>query len=246
MPHVDFTALAAALWAGVLHALVPCHHSWPVLVPLMRRGSAEKIAGWYGAGLVLAGVALGVAVGAGGGKLRDLATAFVEWMGGSGGEAVENAFGVLLIGLGLVMVLRTRLSHAGHVHGACLPDAGGGDASCPHAEHKPSAAARYGKSLGVFALGFASVSLPCFSNVTAAVVTVESGSPVSGGVVYGAYALAAAITTYVILALIRRSATFLARLTSPRFEAKVILASGVGLIAFGVLVLLHLGHDHHH
>lgn len=240
MSEISLPVLAAAFGVGVVHGLTPCAHSWPVLVPIVgRTGSVVRPAAWYGAGVVSAGVVLGVVAGGAGVAVRK-ATA------GSVGIWIENAFGVLMIALGLALALRTRLAHAGHVHGDCAPhDLSGKDPSCGHAGHRPSRVVARGRHLGLFVLGVASVTVPCWSNVMAASVSVTDGDLLGGAAAYGVYALAAALTTYAVLRVVRHGGGFLARLGSPKFEARLLVFSGAALVLWGVATLLHLGHDHH-
>jgi nickel/cobalt exporter len=241
MSQLSLPVLAAAFGVGVVHGLTPCAHSWPVLVPIVgRTGSVLRPAVWYGSGVVLAGVALGIVAGGAGAAFHRAADRPV-------GIWIENGFGVLMIAVGLVLALRTRLAHAGHVHGDCAPhDLSGADPSCDHAGHKPSRVVAHGRHLGLFVLGVASVTVPCWSNFMAASVSVTDGDLVGGAAAYGVYAFAAALTTYVVLRVVRHGDGLLARLGSPQFEARLLLLSGVGLILWGVATLLHIGHDHHH
>jgi nickel/cobalt exporter len=236
-----FVGAAAAVGLGVVHGLTPCAHSWPVLVPIVgRTGSVFRPAAFYGAGIVVAGTALGVVMGGGGHALKHFFDSHL-------GKHVEEAFGVVMILAGAAIAFRTRLAHAGHVHGECAPpDASGAEGSCGHAEHHPKRFLRYGRDLGLFILGLASVTVPCTSNFTAAGISVAGGDVVGGAAAYGLYALAAAVTTYVILRMVRRGTGVLSRLASPKFEARILFWSGLGLVVWGVLTVLHIGHDHHH
>ncbi len=234
-------AAAAAAGLGVVHGLTPCAHSWPVLVPIVgRTGKIFRPAAFYGVGIVVAGVALGVVMGGGGHALTHLFDSKI-------GRRVEEAFGVLMIVAGAAIAFRTRLAHAGHVHGACAPpDTSGAEGSCSHVEHHPKRFLRFGRDLGLFVLGLASVTVPCTSNLTAAGISVAGGDVVGGAICYGLYAFAAAVTTYVILRMVRSGTGVLARLASPKFEARILLLSGLGLIVWGILTVFHIGHHHHH
>jgi nickel/cobalt exporter len=241
MSDLSVPALLGAVGLGVVHGLTPCAHSWPVLVPIVgRTGSVARPAAWYGLGVVLAGALFGVAMG-GGGKFLG------GFFDGPVGRRVEEGFGVLMIVVGVAIALRTRIAHAGHVHGACAPaDDSGAEAACAHAEHHPTRFARFGRSFGLFMLGFASITVPCWSNATAAAISVGNGDVVGGALAYGAYAAAAAVTTYVVLRLVRNGAAALKRLSSPAFEGRLLLVSGVALALWGVATVLHIGHDHSH
>jgi hypothetical protein len=239
--HLSFPELAAAAGAGVVHALVPCGHSWPVLVPVAARlGAVGRVSFWYGLGVLIGATTLGIATGGGGGFLMDLFSSRV-------GMWIEEGLGVAMILVGVAIMAKTRLAHTGHVHGACAPkEADGAPPPCGHKEHGVANYRRYGTNGGLLLLGLVSVTAPCFSNLTAGLLAVAKSEPIAGAAIFAVYGLFAAITNDVVLRSVKRGRSALSVLSSPKFETILLRISGAVLAAYGVLMFFHIGHDHAH
>jgi nickel/cobalt exporter len=230
MPHLPPIPLATVF--GFLHALVPCVHSWPMLLPFVgSHGSVWRPALVFGAGVLTASAVAGAALGAAAGALP-LAIQM----------RAEEITGVILVLLGLLILLRPRLGHLGHLHGDCEP---GQPAHCAHTVHEPRRFGRFGRDLGLFLLGFVNLAIPCWTNVSAASLAVGGGGLGPGIAIFGAYGLASAITMTAILLLARRGFHILDRLRSGRSEVPLVRISGALLILCGLALVLHW-HTHEH
>lgn len=226
---------AAAAGFGALHALIPCAHGWPVLVPLAtRRRSSTGPGLCFGVGVTLGSAAIGGLAGAFG----RATLSHLTW--------TETLVGVAMIGLGLMYVLSPKWFHAGHLHGDCQPhDEKHAEPHCGHNEHgRAGAAARKGPLLGAFLLGLLNMAAPCYSNLTGLTLAVESKGMMRGVLTLGAFGISAGIVTLIMLAMVRRGVGLLGKLASDRFEAIVLRASGVFMVIFGLLTVFHIGHHH--
>jgi nickel/cobalt exporter len=235
--HDSTKPLVAALGFGVIHALTPCAHSWPVLLPLAARTRTGARPGFmFGAGMFASSFVVGALIG-GLGHLINGRSAIV----------VENIIGGAVILLGGLLALRPQWMHGGHMHGTCSPAPDGKDEPhCDHATHHPRRFARFGSDFGAILLGIANMALPCWSNVMGVTLTVDAGSAAGGAVVLGCYGFAAALTTIAILVLFRQGLRLTERLASPRVENALLRITGWMMVAYGLTLLLHLGHDHSH
>jgi nickel/cobalt exporter len=224
----------AAFGFGVMHALTPCAHSWPVLLPLSARARAGGRPGvLFGAGMLLSSIVVGGVLGAFG------AAAF-----GSAAARVEEVIGALVGLLGLALLTRPGWMHAGHLHGACAEETPSHDLKCGHPRHQPTRFLRFGHDAGAFMLGVANMAVPCWSNFLGVGLAVEAGSMEGGAIVLGIYGLAAGITTIALLVLVHRGLKLTQRLASPRFETAMLRIAGALMLAYGISLVLHLGHDH--
>lgn len=232
---VDLPLVVAAGF-GALHALIPCGHGWPVLVPLAaKRASAFGPGAAFAIGVTLGSTLIGALAGAfGQAILKDL-----RW--------TETVLGVAMIGFGIFYVASPRWVHAGHVHGGCQPhDEHDVEPHCGHGGHGPARGFADPKSplVGAFLLGVLNMAVPCYSNATGLALALETKSAHEGGFLLGVFGLAAGITTIVLLAAVRRGLGLLGRLATERFERRVFVVSGIAMIVFGVMTVLHIGHDH--
>lgn len=230
--HVEVTWLAVVLM-GIAHALSPCAHSWPMLLPFVGPGRHPlRAAVLFGVGSLVSSVAIGLLIGA--------VAATVPL---SARTRAEEITGVILILLGLLFLLRPRSGHLGHLHGRCDPTHDvGHEPECEHAAHHPSRFGRLGPSLGLVALGLFNMAIPCATNVWALGLA-PSLPGWRFAVVFGVYGLVASITMAIILVFVHRGRRVLARLASGRFEALLVRASGLLLIGFGLSLVLHW-HEH--
>jgi sulfite exporter TauE/SafE len=227
---------AAALGFGVMHALTPCAHSWPVLLPLsVRARSAARPGLLFGAGMLVSSIAVGAVIGAFGDAIFHEAH-----------EHVEEAVGVLVALLGLALIVRPGWMHGGHLHGKCATDPGGpaGAEHCEHATHQPLRFLRFGNEVGAFLLGVTNMAVPCWSNVAGIGLAVEAGSAKEGALTLGLYGLSAGVTTLALLVLIHHGLKLTERLRSPRFETAMLRLAGLLMLAYGVTLVFHVGHTH--
>jgi nickel/cobalt exporter len=231
---VEFHPVIAALGFGVMHALTPCAHSWPVLLPLSARaGSGGRPGVLFGIGMLLSSVVVGGLIGAFGGAVL-----------GSAAERVEEVIGVLVAALGAALLLKPGWMHGGHLHGLCAEEAPSVGTGCGHVKHQPFRFFRFGRDAGAFMLGVANMAVPCWSNFAGVGLAVETGSTRGGALVLGVYGLAAAITTVALLVLIHRGLKLTQHLASPRFETAMLRLAGALMLVYGITLLLHLGHTH--
>lgn len=232
---VDIPLLVATGF-GALHALIPCGHGWPVLVPLAaKRASSLAPGAAFALGVTFGSMGIGALAGAfGQAILKDLL-----W--------TEKVLGVAMIAFGVFYVASPRWVHAGHLHGGCQPhDARDAEPHCGHGDHGPAQhlAAPRSPLVGAFLLGVLNMAVPCYSNATGLALALESKSARDGGVLLGVFGLSAGLTTMLLLALVRRGLGLLGRLATERFERGVFVVSGLAMVVFGVMTLLHIGHDH--
>jgi cytochrome c biogenesis protein CcdA len=233
---VDFIQTClAAFGFGVMHALTPCAHSWPVLLPLSARAHSGARPGiWFGIGMILSSIAVGALIGAFGGAI----------LTGSS-ERVEEIIGGLIALLGLALLVRPQWMHGGHIHGSCAVETPEADATaCGHKKHQPFRFFRFGRDAGSFALGVANMAVPCWSNFAGVGLTAKSGSATQGAAVLGIYGLAAAITTVALLVFIHHGLKLTQKLASPRFEAAMLRLAGLLMLVFGLMTVFHVGHHH--
>jgi nickel/cobalt exporter len=224
----------AAFGFGVMHALTPCAHSWPVLLPLSARaGTGGRPGVLFGIGMLLSSLIVGGLLGAFGGAVFGGMT-----------ERVEEIIGAIVAALGAALLLKPGWMHGGHLHGPCLEETAAHDVACGHVTHQPFRFFRFGSDAGSFLLGVANMAVPCWSNFAGVGLAVEAGSLPGGAAVLGIYGLAAAVTTVALLVLIHRGLRLTRRLASPRFESAMLRIAGVLMLAYGVTLLLHLGHSH--
>jgi nickel/cobalt exporter len=232
---MDSHPVVAALGFGVMHALTPCAHSWPVLLPLSARaGSGGRPGVLFGLGMLVSSIAVGGVIGA-----------FGRVVFKNAATTVEEVVGVLVAALGALLLVKPGWMHAGHLHGPCAAEpAPAGAAGCEHARHQPFRFFRFGRDTGAFMLGVANMAVPCWSNFAGVGLAVESGSGIAGAAVLGSYGFAAAITTVALLVLIHRGLKLTERLTSPRFETAMLRLAGLLMLVYGLTLVLHVGHDH--
>ncbi len=231
---MDVHPLIAALGFGALHALTPCAHSWPVLLPLVGRAKSGARPGlFFGAGMLVSSVVVGAVVGGFGGLVF-----------GEAGVIAEQIIGVVIVLLGAALLFRPGWMHAGHVHGSCAPEAPSEDPACHHAGHRPFRFSRFGPDAGVVLLGIANMAVPCWSNGFGISLAVESGDARAGALLLGSYGLAAGVTTVALLVLVRHGIKLTDRLSSPRFEALILRGAGLLMLIYGLTLVFHIGHDH--
>jgi len=226
----------AAIGFGVLHALTPCAHSWPVLLPISARAHSGARPGvWFGAGMLLSSVAVGALIGGFGGAILSSAE-----------HRVEEVIGVVVILLGSALLIRPQWMHGGHLHGSCSEEVKGDEdgIACGHVKHQPFRFFRFGRDAGAFLLGVANMAVPCWSNVAGVTLAVKSGSVGEGAALLGLYGFAAAVTTIALLAFIHRGLKLTDKLASPRFETLMLRLAGILMIAYGVTLVFHIGHSH--
>jgi nickel/cobalt exporter len=227
-------SLIAALGFGVLHALTPCAHSWPVLLPLSARAhSGARPGTMFGVGMIFSSLVVGALIGAFGDAI----------LHGSS-KRVEEVIGVLIALLGAALLFRPQWMHGGHLHGVCAPEGKGDSTACGHTKHQPFRFFRFGRDAGSFLLGVSNVAVPCWSNVAGVGLAAKAGSARGGAIVLGLYGLAAALTTILLLVLIHRGLKLTERLSSPRFEAAMLRLAGLLMLVYGVMVIFHVGHSH--
>jgi nickel/cobalt exporter len=223
-PHLASHPVLAAFGFGVMHALTPCAHSWPVLLPLTARARSGGRPGiLFGIGMLLSSIAVGAIIGGFGGAVFKDA-----------GSTVEEIVGVVLALLGLGLLVRPGMMHAGHLHGGCQHTA----------VERPKGIFRFGHATGAFMLGIANMSVPCWSNVAGVTLAVESGSALAGGAVLGVYGFAAAVTTVALLVLVHKGLRLTERLASPRVEAVMLRIAGLLMLLYALSLIFHVGHDH--
>ena len=222
------TVLQALVW-GALHALVPCPHSWPMLLPFAR-GSRGPLASalLFGIGLTLTATAVGA-----------LAGGAVLVVPPDARTSVEVGVGILMAVLGLIFFIRPELMHAGHVH--------------PHDGHEGHTHAcdagavrrlqRVGPRIGLVLLGAGNMAIPCWTNVPAIGLAVSSGGAPAGALVGALFALGATVAMIVVLLLAVRGMKILEGLASRRVEGLVLRLSGLLLVSFGLSLVFHW-HDH--
>ncbi len=230
-------SVAGALGFGVVHALTPCAHSWPILLPIVARTRNGVRPGiFFGAGMLGSSLVVGAVLGG----LGDVVDEHLEIV-------LETIIGIVVALLGLVLLVRPQWMHGGHMHGECSP---GGDGKeephCSHAGHHPGRFMRLGPDLGAAVLGVANMALPCWSNVMGVSFSVEAGSAAKGAIVLGCYGLTAGVTTIALLVLFRHGMRLTEKLTSARFEGTLMRITGVLMAGYGVVLALHLGHQHAH
>ncbi|MSR75436.1 MAG: hypothetical protein EXS14_08215 [Planctomycetes bacterium] len=215
---------------GALHALIPCAHSWPMLVPFLSRGqSATRVAWCFGLGMFPACAAMGLALG---GLVPSLPE---EWL-----HKAEEATGVVLVLIGMVLLWRTRAAHLGHLHGECEPEQ---DHGCAHRTHQPRRFSRLGPAAALFVLGFFNALVPCWTSLAAIALAAPAKEQHGALVVLLTFALSATLSMWIVLAVVRRGFRVLERLRSPTTEAWVLRSSGALLVFSGVSLLLHW-HEH--
>ncbi len=226
MPDVGHSLLIQAALLGLLHALIPCVHSWPMLVPFFARGQGPiRIALLFGAGMTLSCALTGLLVGSLGTALPE------EWL-----HRAEELTGVVLVLIGLMLLWRTRASHLGHMHPECEPE---GDHHCAHASHRSARFADFGPGAALFLLGTFNALVPCWTNVAAVALAAPLESRFDAVSVLLAFALSATFAMAVLLTVARRGLGMLERLRSPVTEAVVLRCSGVLVILSGLSLLLH-------
>jgi|GEM_PF-5672722 nickel/cobalt exporter len=226
MWHVNQSLLMQGALLGVLHALIPCVHSWPMLLPFLARGqSPVRIAVLFGAGMTCACVAVGALLGSLGSALPE------EWM-----HRAEELTGVVLVLIGLMLLWRTRVSHLGHIHSECEPE---GDHHCEHATHRSARFADFGPAAALFFLGIFNALVPCWTNVAALALAAPLDSPTETISVLLAFALCATAVMALLLCAARRGLGLLERLRRPGTESLVLLGSGLLLIMSGLSLLFH-------
>jgi sulfite exporter TauE/SafE len=227
-------SLVAALGFGVMHALTPCAHSWPVLLPLSARSKSPARPGiWFGIGMFASSIVVGALIGAFGGAILDGSSA-----------RVEEVIGVLIALLGLALLVRPQWMHGGHLHGVCAPEETAVAAACGHPKHQPFRFFRFGRDAGSLMLGVANMAVPCWSNFAGVGLAGGSGSARHGAAVLGVYGLAAAVTTIALLVLVHHGLKLTEKLASPRFEAVMLRLAGLLMLVYGVMVFFHVGHSH--
>jgi nickel/cobalt exporter len=223
------TTFTQALVWGAVHALVPCPHSWPMLLPFARsaRGPLGS-ALLFGLGLTLTATAVGA-----------LAGGAVLAVPPEARDSIELGVGSLMVILGLIFLLRPQLMHAGHVH--------------PHDGHEGPAHAcdagavrrlqRVGPRIGLVLLGAGNMAIPCWTNVPAIGLAISSGGALGGALVGALFALSATAAMIVVLLLAVRGIRILEGLASRRVEGLVLRLSGLLLVSFGLSLIFHW-HEH--
>lgn len=228
----DLTAIpiAQAALLGTLHALIPCAHSWPILVPFAGPGGRPlRAALLFGGGKVACSTTLGA-----------LASAAVAAIPEEIEHRAEELTGLLLLGLAAFLWFRPKAGHLGHLHGECDRVRGPG---CGHTEHQPGRFRRYGPALGLFLLGAVNMTIPCWTNAAALTLATSARGGAAGAVVFGAYGLSAALATLAILYLVHRGFHVLDRLASGRVETALLRISALLLVGFALTMLFHW-HEH--
>lgn len=230
MPSAEALVLIQAAGLGLLHALIPCAHSWPMLVPFLAHGQrATRVALSFGTGITLAAAALGAC-------LSGLMPTMPEaWL-----HRAEEATGLVLIIIAGVLLWRTRAAHLGHVHGDCERE---DDHGCGHRTHKTQRFAKLGPTAALVALGFFNAVVPCWTSVAAIALAAPSEGRYGALGVLLAFALSATLGMWIVLAVAARGFGVLDRLRSPGVEAWVLRGSGVLLLFSGASLLLHW-HEH--
>lgn len=215
---------------GALHALIPCAHSWPMLVPFLARGTSPMRVAWcFGLGMFPACAAVGLALGS-----------VVPRLPESVLHRAEEATGVVLLIIAGVLLWRTRASHLGHIHGGCEPS---DDHACGHTAHQTQRFARLGPVAALFLLGFFNAIVPCWTNLAALALAAPAEEPMGALSILMAFALSATLSMWAVLTIARLGVSVLERLKSPVTEAWVLRGSGLLLLFSGASLVLHW-HEH--
>ena len=218
----------AALW-GCMHALIPCPHSWPMLLPVARStGRPRRTALLFGIGLTLTAAVLTLTLS----QLGSLAV-------GSSWQRAEEVSGVVLILFGVAFCWKPGLVHIAHDHSSCAAP------SCDRETRRTRVLIRrFGPGAGLVLLGALNTLIPCWTTGPVIVSALSSRHWLIGlgvGISFGAAASASLIVT---LAIAHRGIKRLEGLTSGRWESLILRASGLLLVLLGLSLLFHLGHDH--
>ncbi len=229
---LELPPIFLAVAFGFLHALVPCAHSWPMLLPFVGRGrGVAKPALLFGAGVMLASAMAGALIG----TVVDTVPPTLQ-------HRAEEITGIILVVLGVVIAVRPRHGHLGHMHGACAPDEG---PKCGHSRHEPRRFAKLGAGLSLFLLGFINLTIPCWTNLSVVSLSLSSHGVWEGLVLFLAYGGATTVTMVFILWLAERGYHLLERLRGGVSEARLVRASGVFLVLCGLSLVFHW-HSHSH
>ncbi len=218
--------LAVVPW-GALHAVIPCEHSWPMLLPfVLGRGrlSPGVVVLLFGIGKLLGSATMGLLLGILGDRIPAEAR-----------ELTLRLSGVVVLAFGIGFLVRPDWMHFGHVHGECA-------GACGHSRHNPRAFMKFGMVAGLLLLGFFNMILPCYSNFTAAVYAVNAGGVFRSLAVFLVYGFVSVVALAILMKLLSRSVALLGRLREHRVEIALLRLSGAVLVVFGV-ILLAVHHD---
>lgn len=220
----------AGLW-GALHAVNPCVHSWPTLLPFVGPGRHPIRTGLlFGLGTVIAGVAWG-------------------WLAGSLGSLpsddtsilIEEVSGVVLVIFGILFIARPLSLHWGHRHKDHAHEPG---TACEHPEVGRRLVDRVGPNLALFILGAGHVAIPHPTTLPALSMATGMGSPWAGIAVMGTFGLATGLVMILVLALLQRGLRVLDRLVAGQALPLLMRCSGLILVVFGLSMVFHWWHEH--
>ena len=229
LPSETLLILQAAS-LGALHALIPCAHSWPMLVPFLARGQRATTVAWcFGAGMLVACTAVGLLLGG-----------LASGLSGGWLHKAEEGTGVVLVLIGAVLLWRTRAAHFGHMHGNCET---GADSGCEHRTHQSGRFARLGPSAALFALGLFNAVVPCWTSLGAVALAAPAEDEHGALLALLAFGLSATLCMWAVLFIAARGFRVLERLRSPKTEAWVMGCSGLVMVLSGASLLLHW-HEH--
>jgi len=172
-------------------------------------------------GTALACLALGASLGA----ISLLIPPSLQWY-------VEAGTGIILIGLGIILIIKPNLLHNQH-----------DDKNCHHEHHHTNGCVRRKhKATGVvlFGIGFVNMIIPCPTVAIMYGYALESGSVTNATSVFAIYALTTSVAVGGVIYAIYKISRLLKTLNQHWVESAIIRTAGFVTVLFSFITLYHL------
>ncbi len=234
-----WAAMQSSLVLGLIHGINPCGHSWLVLAPfVVGKKSGRQVASLTLAFLVGTAVAC-LALGASLGAISCLFPTHLQWY-------IEVGTAVVLIGLGMVLIIKPHLLHH-HDHDHSHGDDHHDGHHChhdQHSHHEHSHNGFFGRhkatSVVLFGVGFVNMIIPCPTVAIMYGYALESGSVVKATLVFAAYALTTGLAVGGVIYAIYRIASLLRTLQQNWIESAIMRTAGLVTIVFSGITFYQL------
>jgi nickel/cobalt exporter len=224
-------ALQFSIMLGIIHGIIPCEHSWPLLVPfcITAQGMKKCIKVWFYfcAGTTSACALLGVVWGA----LGSIIPSGWNIYFGIG------TAGILVI-LGIILILRPHWLH--------FEEEGEEETIKQAFEHSQQALERvtdkkrfkHGIYWGMFSIGFINMIMPCPTAGVMYTYALVSKSVFVGMTIFFAYALSTSLVLLIITYFLGKATFFFKNLGREKYEVLLTRISGALIAAFGMYMMV--------
>jgi len=235
--NLFWVAFQSSLILGLVHGVNPCGHSWLVLAPFVvgqkRGGEVARLTLSFLAGTAVACLILGMTLGTVSAFIPD---SLQFW--------VDVGAAVILIGLGVLLIVKPGLIHHhhddehGHDHSHDLDHIHEHE---KHHEHSHDSVHLHPHSKGknqkltglaLFGIGFVNMIIPCPTVAIMYKYALDSASAWKATIIFGIYATATAVAVGGVIYAIFRVTKLLEKLSQDWVETALMRSAGVVTVIF--------------